>query len=192
MVESLPTTIKGGCEGCGGWEWDNELVVGVVWKEALESTTQSVGEGEGGDATRCEGRARGGAPTVPLGGEGDNEGSIAREAIAAQWVRHVMAGWGVELDAVTENMVHDLVEGHENTPDKVAVVKEDANRHEAWDGSRDRRRSLRARRSRHSSEGGGAAPCPRQPGLWRHRSSHGGQGPTRRCRARGGWFGPRL
>jgi hypothetical protein len=51
-----------------------------VWKEALESTTQSVGEGEGGEATRCAEKARGGA----LGGEGDNEGSIAREAIAAR------------------------------------------------------------------------------------------------------------
>jgi hypothetical protein len=40
----LPTMIEGGgCEGCGGWEWDNELVVGVVWKEAPESTTQLVG-----------------------------------------------------------------------------------------------------------------------------------------------------
>jgi hypothetical protein len=34
-------------------------------------------------------------------------------------------GLGVELDAVMENMVHGLIEGHENTPDKVAVVKED-------------------------------------------------------------------
>jgi hypothetical protein len=29
-----------------------------VWKEALESTTQSVGDGEGGEATGCEERAR--------------------------------------------------------------------------------------------------------------------------------------
>jgi hypothetical protein len=36
------------------WEW---------WKEAPESTTQSVGEGEGGEATRCAERARGGAST---------------------------------------------------------------------------------------------------------------------------------
>jgi hypothetical protein len=57
-------------------------VVGVVWKEAPESTTQSVGEG--GEATRCAERARGGAPTGPLGGEGDNEDSIAREAITTQ------------------------------------------------------------------------------------------------------------
>jgi hypothetical protein len=48
----LPTTMEVGCEGWGGWEWSNELVVGVVWKEAPESTTQSVvvrggGVGEG-------------------------------------------------------------------------------------------------------------------------------------------------
>jgi hypothetical protein len=30
----------------------------MVWKEALESTTQSVGDGEGGEATGCEERAR--------------------------------------------------------------------------------------------------------------------------------------
>jgi hypothetical protein len=41
-----------GCEGWGGWEWSNEVVVGVVRKEAPESTTQSVvvwgsGSGEG-------------------------------------------------------------------------------------------------------------------------------------------------
>jgi hypothetical protein len=55
--------------------------VGVVWKEAPESNTQSVGEGEGGEAMRCEERAKGGTPTEPLGREGDNKGSIAREAI---------------------------------------------------------------------------------------------------------------
>lgn len=52
------------------------------------------------------------------------------------------AGLGVELDAVTENRVHGLVEGHENTSDKVPVVKEDAHddhgrteriqRHQGW------------------------------------------------------------
>ena len=83
MVEPLPTTMEGGCEGCGGWEWNSELVVGVVWKEAPELTTQSVGEGEGGEATRCAERARGGALIGPLGGEGDNKGSITREAIPA-------------------------------------------------------------------------------------------------------------
>jgi hypothetical protein len=52
-VEPLPTTMEEGCEGCGGWEWNNELVVGVVWKEAPESTTQSMvgGEGGGGEGT---------------------------------------------------------------------------------------------------------------------------------------------
>jgi hypothetical protein len=60
-MELLPTTIEGGCEGCGGWKWDNELVMGVVWKEASKSTTQSVGEGS--EAMGCVERARGGAPT---------------------------------------------------------------------------------------------------------------------------------
>jgi hypothetical protein len=35
----------------------------VVWKEALESTTQSMREGGDGEGTVCEERARGGAPT---------------------------------------------------------------------------------------------------------------------------------
>jgi hypothetical protein len=76
--------IEGGCEGCGGWEWDNELVVGVVWKEAPESTTQSVGEGEDGEATGCAERARGGAPTKVQVGEEDTKVSIARKAITAR------------------------------------------------------------------------------------------------------------
>jgi hypothetical protein len=45
--------MEEGCEGCGGWEWNNELVMGVVWKEASESTTQSVGEGDSGQAAGC-------------------------------------------------------------------------------------------------------------------------------------------
>ena len=53
----MPTTMEEGCEGCGGWEWSNELVVGVVWKEAPESTTQSVVGGEVVVAkVRCERR----------------------------------------------------------------------------------------------------------------------------------------
>jgi hypothetical protein len=83
-VEPLPTTMEEGCEGCGGWEWNNELVVGVVWKEAPESTTQSVGEGDSGEAIGCAERARGGALTWLLGGEGDNGGLIAREAITVR------------------------------------------------------------------------------------------------------------
>jgi hypothetical protein len=45
--------MEEGCEGWGGWEWNNELVVLIVWKEALESTTQSVvgGGGGGGEGT---------------------------------------------------------------------------------------------------------------------------------------------
>jgi hypothetical protein len=80
----LPMTMEEGCEGCGGWEWNNELVVGVVWKEALESTTQSVGEGDSGEAVGCADRARGGALMWLLGGEGGNEGSMAREAITTR------------------------------------------------------------------------------------------------------------
>ena len=70
--------------GCGGWEWNNELVLGVVWKEALESTTQSVEEGDVGETAGCVERAKGGAPTWLLGGKGEDEGSIAKEAITAR------------------------------------------------------------------------------------------------------------
>ena len=52
MVEPLPTMLEGGCEGCGGWEWNNDLAVGVVWKEAPKLTTQSVGVGVGVRVTR--------------------------------------------------------------------------------------------------------------------------------------------
>jgi hypothetical protein len=56
-VEPLPTTMEVGCEGWGGWEWSNEVVVGVVWKEAPESTTQLVVVRGGGSAkVRCERR----------------------------------------------------------------------------------------------------------------------------------------
>jgi hypothetical protein len=58
-------------------------VVGVVWKEAPESTTQLVGEG-GGEGTWCEERASGGAPTRLVGGEGDNKVSTTRDAITAR------------------------------------------------------------------------------------------------------------
>jgi hypothetical protein len=52
-----------------------------MWTEASESTTQSVGEGEGGEATGSAKRAWGGASTKSQVGEGDNKVSIAREAI---------------------------------------------------------------------------------------------------------------
>jgi hypothetical protein len=42
----LPTTMEEGCEGCGGWEWSNELVVGVVWKEA-PGVNHPIGGGRG-------------------------------------------------------------------------------------------------------------------------------------------------
>jgi hypothetical protein len=64
----------------------------------------------------------------------------------------VTVGLGVELDAVMENRVHDLVEGHKNTMDKVVVVKEDTHRHGTWDGSHDRGRSLRRQSQRGSRE----------------------------------------
>jgi hypothetical protein len=42
---------------------------------------------------------------------------------------HVTAGLGVELDAVTKNRVHGMIEEHENTPDKMVVVKDTHNDH---------------------------------------------------------------
>jgi hypothetical protein len=62
-----------------------------VWKDAPESTTQAVGEGEGGETAGCVERARGGAPTGPLAGEVDNEDSITREAMTT---RRKMVGLG--------------------------------------------------------------------------------------------------
>jgi hypothetical protein len=123
--------MEGGCEKCGGWEWDNELEVGVVWKEALESTTQSIAGG-GGEGTVCVERARGGAPIEPLRGEGDNEVSIAREATTAGgWggednrSRHVTTRLGKDLNADTKNRVHGSIKGYKNALDKLVVVKED-------------------------------------------------------------------
>jgi hypothetical protein len=42
------------------------------------------GRGRGGKGTGCEERARGGAPTELLGGEGDSKVLSAKEAITAQ------------------------------------------------------------------------------------------------------------
>jgi hypothetical protein len=52
-----------------------------VWKDAPKSTTQSMGEGEDGEAIGCVKRTMGGALTKSLVGEGDNKVSSAREAI---------------------------------------------------------------------------------------------------------------
>ena len=52
----------------------------MVWKDAPESTTQSVGEGEGGEGMGCGERARGGVLIEPLRGEGYDKVSITREA----------------------------------------------------------------------------------------------------------------
>lgn len=44
-----------------------------------------IGGGErGGKGTRCEERARGGAPIEPLGGEGDSKVSSTKEVITIQ------------------------------------------------------------------------------------------------------------
>jgi hypothetical protein len=59
-------------------------VVGVVRKEVPKSTNQSVGEGGSGEGMGCEERARGGAPTKPLGGKADNKVLIVSEAIVAR------------------------------------------------------------------------------------------------------------
>jgi hypothetical protein len=58
--------------------------VGVVWKEAPESTTQSVEEGGRGEGVVCAERARGGALTEPLRGEVDNKVSITMEVTSAR------------------------------------------------------------------------------------------------------------
>lgn len=45
----------------------------------------------------------------------------------------------VEVDAVMEKWVHDLIKGHESTPKKLDIVKVDAHvvgRHENYDGGR--------------------------------------------------------
>jgi hypothetical protein len=62
---------------------------------------------------------------------------------------HVTVGLGVELDAVSENKLHSLVEGHENALDKVVVVKEDAHN--------DHNRTGRSRRHRGWQNTGGSA-----------------------------------
>jgi hypothetical protein len=50
-VEPFPTTIEEGWEGWGGWECDNDLVVGVVLKDYPEWTTQSFEKRRGGEST---------------------------------------------------------------------------------------------------------------------------------------------
>jgi hypothetical protein len=57
-------------------------VIGVVRKEA-RSRPPNRWEGEGGEATGCAERDRGGAVTKSLVGEGDNKVSIAREVTTA-------------------------------------------------------------------------------------------------------------
>jgi hypothetical protein len=50
-VEPFPTTIEEGWEGWGGWECDNDLVVGVVLKDYPEWTTQSFEKRRGSEGT---------------------------------------------------------------------------------------------------------------------------------------------
>jgi hypothetical protein len=105
-----------------------------AWKGLGEVLRQCHWEGRGGGQRRldCQG------------------GDRCTEEDSGSW--HVTVGLGVELDAVMENRVHDLVEGHKNTMDKVVVVKEDTHRHGTWDGSHDRGRSLRRQSQRGSRE----------------------------------------
>jgi hypothetical protein len=58
-------------------------VVGVVWKEAQESTTQLVEEGWGGEGTRYAERAKGGAPRRSPGWEMGSLASVIRESTAS-------------------------------------------------------------------------------------------------------------
>lgn len=48
----------------------------------------------------------------------------------------------VDLNAITNNRVHDPIKGHEGALDKMAIVEEDAHKHGAWDGSHYSGRSL--------------------------------------------------
>jgi hypothetical protein len=96
-VDPLPTMIEEGKVVL--WGWGKEIIQGsgVVWYEASESATQSVGE-VGCHDTRYKERARGGTATEPLGGAlgptvasmlttsmggRDNKASIVMETISA-------------------------------------------------------------------------------------------------------------
>lgn len=94
-------------------------MVGVVCKHAPESSTQSVGEGDGGDATGCAKRARGGALAKSLAGDNHRSGKDKRS-------RHVAARMWLKLDTVTKDRAHGVIEGHEDSSDKRVVVEEDA------------------------------------------------------------------
>lgn len=61
------------------------MVVGVVWNEAPKSTTQSEGEGGGGEGTVCEERAK--------GGERDNMGLVVKETITIGQSQRHRRGW---------------------------------------------------------------------------------------------------
>jgi hypothetical protein len=57
---------------------------------------------------------------------------------------HVMAGLGVEFDAVTKDRAHGGIEVHEGASDKLAIVEKDAHNHS--DGNDPLRQGRRARR----------------------------------------------
>jgi hypothetical protein len=120
----------------------------VVWYETPESATHTTCEEWACDDMGNK-RARGGTPielsrgalgspvasmlTTSMGG-GDRRASNVMESISAlrntndPVARRPSRGWMdvgrvVELNAVTENRVHDLIKGHERAPKKLAVVK---------------------------------------------------------------------
>jgi hypothetical protein len=103
--------------------------VGVVWKEAPESTTQSVEEGGGGEGAVCrEGQGRGSDRATERGsrqrGFDRHEGDLSTGKDKRSW--YVTARLRVDLNAITKNKVHGLIEGYKDAPNKLAIVKEDA------------------------------------------------------------------
>jgi hypothetical protein len=75
------------------------------------------GRGRGGEGMMCTYRAKGGAPTEPLRGEGDNEGSILggnHNMGKDKRSKHVIDRLVVDLDTVTNNRVHGPIEGYKN------------------------------------------------------------------------------
>jgi hypothetical protein len=88
-----------------------------------------VGEGGGSEEAGCAERARGGALTVTTRGgrrQGlDRQGSNHSSGEDKRQ-RRVTTRLRVELDAITKDRIHGLIEGHENAPGKLVVVKEDA------------------------------------------------------------------
>jgi hypothetical protein len=101
--------------------------VGVVWKEAPESTTQSVGEGEwGGRRVRGESQRRSSDVVTRRGGRQrglDCQGGdhCTREDKGSG---HMTAGLGVDFNTVTKDRAHGAIEGHEGALDKLVIVED--------------------------------------------------------------------